>query len=240
MSKLITTDFEGRIESLQLHDGQLVHAGDVVARLDTTELASKLAQAKAQRQAAQAQAARAGAMASNAARKARLEQRLLRVGASSPEAHRNAMSEASAAAAEGGVAAGQIHEASAQIEEYERLIASAAVTAPIDGVASVVKVKEGELAHKGTPIARVFDPGALVIRFAVPRDQLARVPVGGKIQLVTREGRIVPGTVQPPTDDHDPGIDFMVFEATIAAEASSELRVGDTGHVRITDQGAGS
>ena len=209
----------------------------MVAHLDATELRAKLAQADAQRQAARAQAARAGAMASNAARKARLEQRLVRVGASSPEAQRSALSEASAAAADGGVAAGQIREASAQIAELEGLIANADVKAPIDGVVSAVKVKEGEVAHKGTAIARVFDPGTLVIRFAVPRQLAAGVRVGSAIELQTRDGRKVRAVVERPTDDHDPAIDVMVFEAAIDQD-HGDLRVGDSGHIRIAEMGA--
>lgn len=233
-SKVITADFEGRIERLDLHNGTHVKAGQIVARLDDSELQTKLAAAKAQRSSAQAQAARAGAVAANAARKAHLEQRLMRTGASSPEAVRNALAEAHAAGADGGVAAGQIREAAATIDELTALIAAADVKAPIDGVVSVVKVKEGEVAHKGTAIARVFDPDALVIRFAVPRAQLATVKVGTPIQLVTEEGRTVPATVQRPDDDLDPTIDFTVFEASIdPTYRIDEIRVGDNGHVRI-------
>ncbi len=233
-SKVITADFEGRIERLELHNGQHVKAGQIVARLDDAELQSKLAAAKAQRSSAQAQAARAGAVAANAARKAHLEQRLMRSGASSPEAVRNAMAEASAAGADGGVAAGQIKEAAAQIDQLTALIAAADVKAPIDGVVSVVKAKEGEVAHKGTTIARVFDPDALVVRFAVPRTHIADVKLGAPIQLVTTEGRTVPAIVQRPDDDLDPTIDFTVFEAAIdPSYRIDEIHVGENGHVRI-------
>jgi multidrug efflux pump subunit AcrA (membrane-fusion protein) len=157
----------------------------------------------------------------------------MRTGASSPEAVRNALSEASAAGADGGVAAGQIKEASAQIDELEKLIAGANVTAPIDGVVSVVKVKEGEVAHKGTAIARVFDPDALVIRFAVP-SRAAEVQIGTQIQLVTEKGCTVPAIVQRSDDDIDPAIDFKVYEAAIDPSFRiDEIRVGENGHVRI-------
>lgn len=233
-SKVITADFEGRIEKLELHNGQRVHAGQIVATLDDTELKSKLDAALAQKASAQAQAARAGAVAANAARKAHLEQRLMRTGASSPEAVRNAIAEQRAAGADGGVAAGQIREAVANIDELTKLIAAADVKAPIDGVVSVVKAKEGEVAHKGTAIARVFDPDALVIRFAVPRPQAASIKVGTAVQLTTDEGRTVPATVQRPDDDLDPTIDFTVFQATIdPSYRIDEIRVGDNGHVRI-------
>src|SRR3954470_4609205 len=106
-SKVITADFEGRVDKLDLHNGQHVHTGQIVARLDDSDLQTKLATARAQKSSAQAQAARSGAVYAAAARTAHVEQRLMRSGASSPEAVRKAQSEAIAAGAEGGVAAGQ-------------------------------------------------------------------------------------------------------------------------------------
>lgn len=233
-SKVITADFEGRVDKLDLHNGQHVHTGQIVAHLDDSELQSKLDEARAQKANAQAQAARAGALAANAARKAQIERRLMRSGASSPEAVRNALSEANAAGAEGAGAGASIREYAAQITEYERLIATADVKVPIDGVVAVVKAKEGELAHKGTAIARVFDPDALVIRFGVPRAQLAAVKLGSPVVLETESGAKVPATVQRRDDDHDPTIDITSFEATIDPNFRiDEIRVGDNGHVRI-------
>jgi multidrug efflux pump subunit AcrA (membrane-fusion protein) len=109
------------------------------------------------------------------------------------------------------------------------------VPAPLDGVVSVVKVKEGEVARKGTPIARVFDPSQLVVRFAVPRKNVALIKNGTHVELVINEGnRTVPATVQYADDDHDPSIDFTIFEAGIDPNyLIDEIRVGDNGHVRI-------
>ncbi len=230
-SKVITADFDGRIEKLLIHSDQYVHAGDQVAQLDIHELRAKLDEAKARRAAAQAQAARAGALAYNAARRARVEEHLMRSGASAPEAFRAAQSEAAAAGAEGGVAAGQIHEAAATIEELERLIATANVTAPIDGVISTVKAKEGEIAHKGTTIARVFDPHELVIKFAVPRDQRAHVQLGAPIELVYDSDHRVAAIVTAVEDDHDPAIDYL--QASADPKRVDDLRVGVTGRVHI-------
>lgn len=234
VSKVITADFEGRVLHLDLRDGQYVHAGDVVAKLDDTELRSQLAELEGKKKAAQAQEARAYALANNAARKALVEKRLMRLGASSPDAYRTAASEASADGADGGVAAGQIAEATAQIDQLHKLIASADVQAPIDGVVSVVKVKEGEVAHKGTAIARVFDPGALVIRFAVPPTERAAVAPGTAVELVTDDHRVVPATVQRAEEAHDPAIEFVVVEASLDPGTHPDaIRVGDHGHVRV-------
>jgi len=233
-SKVITADFEGRVERLDLRDGQKVHAGQIVARLDDSDIQTKLDTAKAQKASAQAQAARSGALYAAASRTAHVEQRLMRAGASSPEAVRKAQSDAIAAGAEGGVAEGQIREANAQIAEYEKLIDAADVKAPIDGVIGVVKTKEGELAHKGTAIARVFDPDALIVLFMVPHDQAGSITPGSAITLETERGAKIPATVQRSDEDHDPTIDYTVVEATIDPTFRIDgIRVGDNGHVRI-------
>jgi HlyD family secretion protein len=231
---MIIADFDGRIETLELHNGQHVKAGQIVAHLDDSELQSKLASAKARKASADASGGKAYATYANAARKAANAERLVHIGAGTPEDAKNAAAEAKAASAEGGVAASSAKEAIAEIELDQKLIASADVKAPIDGVVSVVKKKEGELARKGDAIARVFDPDALVIRFAVPTSRKDILKPGTPIQLVTAEGRTVSATVQRPDDDLDPSIDFKVYEAAIDPNFRiDEIRVGDNGHVRI-------
>jgi HlyD family secretion protein len=235
-SKVISTEFEAQVLRLAIRNGQTVKAGQIVAELDETELRHKLDQAKGSRDAARGQAARAGAAYSNARRRANLEQRLIRSGAAAPEAHRNALAEANQFGADGAAAKGEIQRTSAAIEELEGLLARAKVTSPLDGVISVVKVKEGQVAPKGTPIARVFDPNQLVVRFAVPRAHVKLITVDKtNIELVLTEGNhVIPATVRVADDDHDPSIDYAVYEAVIDPNYRiGEIRVGDNGYVRI-------
>jgi RND family efflux transporter MFP subunit len=235
VSRVIVAEFDGAVNRLPIRNGQSVKQGEIVAELDTQALQSELDQAKGQKAAARGQAARAGAAYANARRRASLEQRLIRTGAAAPEAFRNAMAEAGQYGADGAAAKGEMQRAEARIAELERLLAGAKVAAPLAGVISVVKVKEGELARKGQPIARVFDPNQLVVRFAVPRAHVGRLKVGTPVELVTTEGkRVVPATVRTKDDDHDPSIDYTVFEAVIDPNYRiDEIRVGDNGHVRI-------
>ncbi|MBV8757490.1 MAG: efflux RND transporter periplasmic adaptor subunit [Deltaproteobacteria bacterium] len=233
-SKVITADFEGRVDRLDLFNGKHVKAGQVVAHLDDSELQNRLRAARAKKASAQAQAAKAGAIYANAARKAKVERYLSRSGASSPEALRSAQSDQAAAGAEGGVAESDIKAANADIDEVQRLLANADVKAPIDGVVAVVKTKEGELAHKGTAIARVFDPESLVIRFGVPHANLATVTLNTPVVLTTEDGTQIPATIQRQDDDHDPTIDLTTFEAAIDPTIRIDgIRVGEYGHVRI-------
>lgn len=235
VSKVIAADFDSKVERLYIRNGQHVRAGDIVAELDTTELEAKLAQAKGSYAAAKGQRARAAAAYANAARRARLEQRLIRSGASAPAALDNVRAEASQFGADGSSAAGEMARAKAQIDELEGLLARAKVPAPIDGIVSIVKAREGANLSKAEHIARVFDPDQLVVRFAVDRKYTSMVEVGTAVELVTTEGhQVVPATVRQHDDTADPTIDFTVYEAVIDPSfRTGEIRVGDNGHVRI-------
>lgn len=234
-SKVISADFEGKVMKLNIRNGQRVNAGDVVAELDTTELKNKLAQAKGSFEAAKGQRARAGAAYANAARRAKLEQRLVRSGASAPEAVNNIRAESSQYGADGAAAGGEMARAAAQIKEYEGLLAKANVPAPIDGIVSIVKAREGQNISRAEQIARVFNPNQLVVRFAVAKKFLSLVKPGTNVQLVTKEGsHVIPATVRTQDDSADPTIDFTVFEAVIDPNfRTDEIRVGDNGLVRI-------
>jgi RND family efflux transporter MFP subunit len=235
VSKVIAADFDGKVVKLNIRNGQRVRTGDVVAELDTTELKAKLAQAKGSFDAAKGQRARAGAAYANAARQAKMERRLIISGASAPSALDNAKAQANQFGADGASAAGEMARTSAQIKELEGLLAKANVPAPIDGIVSIVKAREGENLSKAGQIARVFDPNQLVVRFAVPKKHLSLVKVGTPVELVTNEGRkVVPAQVAVIDQASDPTIDFTVFEAVIDPNfRTDEIRVGDNGHVRI-------
>jgi RND family efflux transporter MFP subunit len=234
-SRVISADFESKVEKLNIRNGQMVRAGDIVAELNTKELENKLAQAKASYDAARGQRARAGALASNAAKQARREDRLARMGVAAPAAADTAMAQRNAAGGEAAAAAGEMARAEAQIKEFTGLLERAKVQAPIDGMVSVVKAREGQNISKAEHIARVFDPNQLVVTFAVPKKYLARVKLGTPVELVTKEGaKVVPATVRIQDDTSDPNIDFTVFEAVIDPNfRTDEIRVGDNGHVRI-------
>ena len=218
---------------LQARNGMKVKAGDIVAELDDTKLKHDLEQAQGQYESAKGQAARAGAAYSNAQRRAHMEQRLIRSGAAAPESFRSVESEAKQYGADGAAAAGSMKQAKAQIDDLSGQLAKAKVPAPYDGVLSVVKVKEGQAARRGEPIARLFDPNQLVVRFAVPSSYKKNL-LNVNVELVTDDGKVVPAQVRTVDDDHDVAIEFTTYEAVIdPTYRIDEIRVGDNGHVRI-------
>lgn len=238
-SRVITAAADGSVQSLSHHNDEYVHMGDQIAQLDVSELRSKELELEGQLVNARGQAARAGAMYAQAARKARSEARLARLGASSPEAVHAAQSDASAAAGDGAGAGGSIQAVKTQIAEQQRLIDAANIKAPMDGTIAVVKVHVGEVARKGTVIARVFDPMDPIVKFVIPRARRDLVKLGDVVQMRVGEHQVA-ATITTITDDHDPAIEFLVATAELEKTATRpvDIRVGVTGYVRLAAKGA--
>jgi RND family efflux transporter MFP subunit len=240
-SKVVTAYFEGRIEKLFIKTGQRVVAGDQVATIDDTQLRDKLAAAQAAEDSAGAELARASVEVRIAKRNLVRESRLYRHNASPRESVASAKAQVSAAGAGAGAASGARRKAKAERLEIEKLLESATLRAPIDGVVTVVKAREGEVAQKGTPIARVFDPRDLMIRFAVPREHRDKVQMGQAVE-VRVQGREAPvvATVQTISVELEPPINYTIVEADIddsKLSAGDELRLTATGKVRLAQAG---
>ncbi|MFT3696204.1 MAG: efflux RND transporter periplasmic adaptor subunit [Kofleriaceae bacterium] len=242
-SRNITAESDGTVMNLTTHTDDYVHQGQQIAQLDVQELRSKRSEYEGQLINAQGQAGRAGAMAAAASRKAKIEQRLARAGASSPEAVKVALADAAAQGAEGAGTAGTIKQAKTQIAEMDRLIEAANIKVPMDGTVAVIKVRVGDMAHRGSTIARVFDPQDPVVKFALPHDHANAVKVGDivPVSVPTPSGDVtVNARVRKITDDHDPAIDFFSVTADIDKNSPrpAEIKVGATGFVRVADKGA--
>ena len=237
-SSMIVAQVPARIETLAVHAGQLIKAGDLVARLDDTELKTKLDQAQANEQSARMEAGSFGAQASALRQKLVAESRLQKLGVSSPFAVTTARAEAAQNASQGGAAMAKVITAKAAREQAEKDLAKAVIVAPIDGIVTNIKAHEGEVPQIGTPLARVFDPSDLIIRFAVPREHAGDIKLGLRVELaVEGERRLVAARVTNISGAQEPPINFTVVEADIddAKLRPGELTVAAVGRVRFAD-----
>ena len=236
-SKVIPAEFAGRLEKVFVHQRKRVKAGEIVAKLDPTDLETEAAQLLAQEQSAGAQAAAYAATANAAAAAAKTEQRLYDRGFQSRNATISARARFLEARGQIGAAAEQAKASRVRRLQLEEQIKKADLPSPIDGVITIVKVKEGEMMQRGIPIARVFDDRDLMIRFAVPKDHRDLVKIGGRVELK------VAGVEQPiwasidRITDEEPPITFAVVEADIddSKLRPGEIQVASEGRVRIVD-----
>jgi multidrug resistance efflux pump len=228
-SSVIVSQVQARIETLNLHAGKVVKAGELVAKLDRTELQSKVEQAKANERAASSEAGGFGAQAAGLSKQLVAEQHMHRLGYSSPMAVSNIAAQLGQIQGQGGGAAGRAIAARTAREQAEKDLARAEISAPIDGIVTNIKAHEGEVAQIGSPIARVFDPSDLIIRFAVPRELRAKLQLGQRVELsVDGNKRPLWAVVTQISAAQEPPINFSIVEADVD---DSKL----AGRVRIAD-----
>lgn len=236
-TKVVAAEFQGRVDRIHIYAGQRVRAGDPIAKLDDTELRAQIESTRAQELAARADAGAAGAQAYAATLAYRRDARLGRKGYVARSAVDNSRAQSQALGAQTAASASRADGLRAERVRLEGLAAKAELAAPIDGVVMMVKVKEGEVAQRGTPVARVFDPRDLVVKFAVPREHRHRVTLGHRVEL-RLEGvkRPLWATILRIADE-EPPITFSVVEADIddSKLAPDEVRVTAQGRVRFVE-----
>ena len=223
---------------LNLNTSQRVRKDEVIGRLDDADLKLQLERAKASEKALRGEVGAAGARAAALARQAKSQAVLARHGAAPLAAVRNANAEASSAGASTSAAKGRVDEAAVSRQQIEALIKKAELRAPIDGVITMVSARKGQIAQKGTVLARVYDTTDLMVRFAVPHEQRNLVKAGGRVELEI-EGVSHPiwASVQRISDEVEPPINFTIVEADIddAKLQPDEVRVTANATVRIAD-----
>lgn len=241
-AKLVVAEIDARIERVAVIAGQMVAQGDTIAELDPSQIQEQVAAAQGNLDAAKGQMAAAAVEGADARRRAALEQRIYRSGGASLEAVKSAQAEVARAGAAYAAAKGQHDTAQAQLAQLEKSLANARITAPIGGVVSAIKVAPGELAGRGTPVARVFDVKDLLVRFAVPRKQLGMIKVGQPVTITFDTDQApLSAVVQAIGEEIDPALEVSFVEADIddATLPADRRKVGVEGRVRIAGTNAG-
>lgn len=237
-SSVIASQVQARIEKLAITSGQVIKAGELVARLDDTELANRVTQARANEKAALMEAGSFGAQSSALRQSLVAESRLHKKGVSSSFAVTKARAELAQVGGQAAAAMAKAATAKAAREQAEKDLSRVSIFAPLGGIVTNIKAHEGEVAQLGTPLARVFDPSDLVIRFAVPREHRNAIRLGQRVELAVEDARrLVWATVTNISGAQEPPINFTVVEADIDDNklAPGELTVASVGRVRIAD-----
>jgi len=240
-SKVIPATFTGRVDKLLVHASQHVKAGEIIVRLDDSELKRKLSGAVASEKASRSAGGRYAAEAQQAQRQRKQAEILAGRGFAATNDIKDAQTKIAIAGGGGGEAAARADEAHATVEDIRDQLAHAEITAPFDGVISNVRVKDGDALQKGAPIARVFDPSDLIVRFAVPATDKVTLEPGTRVELRLKDadGPLAPiwATVETVNDELEPPLNYRIVVADID---DSKLRPGEVtmnsvGMVKIAD-----
>lgn len=172
----------GRIETFQVREGDRVHAGQVLVRLERRDLEAAVAQAEAAITTATAQLENARAWH---ARIARLQER----GSATDKSLEDAV--AALRVAEAALAQAQAGHAAALVAlEY------AEVRASLDGTVAARYAEAGDMASPGMPLLTIEDASRVKVAAHVPEADLVGVAVGTPVQVrvdaleLARDGRI--------------------------------------------------
>jgi len=186
----ITATVAGRLEEITFKDGQQVHKGDVIARLDQDE-------EKAQLVAAQVQ------LAEHAREVKRLKSLLVRKAASTRE-----LDERKTLAA---VTASSIEQIRARINELT-------LKAPFDGKIGIRRVSPGALIQPGQVIATLDEIDPIKLDFSIPATMLQGMKPGDRIEARADAlgEQVFIGTVSATDSRIDPLTRSMLLRAIIA------------------------
>ncbi|MEO8699076.1 MAG: HlyD family efflux transporter periplasmic adaptor subunit [Kofleriaceae bacterium] len=230
---VITAPFAGRVLALHVTPGQLVKAGDKIATLDDSELRANLTGALAEEKAAQSEAAAAGAEAGALRAQLGAQERLARAGYAPPISVVSARAALASKVAQAMASLSRGDVAKAKRTILEGQLAKTEIVAPHGGVVLMIRAKEGEAVTQGLPLARVFEPTDLLVRFAVPMKTGLRVGQAVEFRTDDRDEPVV-ATVERVARQEAP-INFIIVEASIDGHRP-DLTVASIGHVRITDR----
>ena len=159
----------GDVRQIAVREGEAVHAGQVLARIDTADLEARLIERNGALDAATAQFAMAEKTnASN--------QTLLRQNFISQNAYDNSVSSLN-------VAKGNVKSAEAQVQIAQNALRDAVVTAPLAGVVAKRHVQPGEKVAFDSPLVTVVDLKLMELQAAVPSSDVPELAIGRAVDL---------------------------------------------------------
>jgi multidrug resistance efflux pump len=182
-SEIMPAPFTSRVTHLDVSNGKPVRPGDAIAKLDDTDLKSKIEGLKWQEKSSQAQAGASGAMANMYSKDAKNTAKLVKMGYLPGNMLSSTNAQMQSNAAQAGVGVAQANATRFDRSVLERQLEHAQITAPKTGIVMNVKAHEGEVVQQGAAIARIYDPSDLIIKFVVPKADKNRIKVGRRIEL---------------------------------------------------------
>ncbi len=193
----IATKLPGRLAAMLVDEGDMVRAGSVVARLETTEIDAQLRAAEAQvrraeRSRDQAQAALAMRASDRSLARQEMERAdaLQQRGFASEQARDQRRSQLRSAEAAYMAAQAALEEARAAIDvanaETDRLrsvLQDTVLLAPRDGRVQYKLAQAGEVVAAGTRVATLLDPSDIYMTIFLPARDAGRLGIGDEARL---------------------------------------------------------
>lgn len=173
---VLTAEVEGRIEAVLVRPGETVKAGQLLARVDTTDLAARLAEQQANLAGARAQLE----LAEKTQRRNEELQARHFISANSVDSSRSALDASREA----------LRARAAQLALARQALAKAAIRAPQSGIVAERAVQPGQHVGMNARLFSIVDLAELEFAASVPVGEVGAVRVGQNVTLVA-EGAAV-------------------------------------------------
>jgi RND family efflux transporter MFP subunit len=212
----------GEVRQLGVREGEAVRAGQLIARIDTSDLEARLAERQGALESARAQLALAEKTRS-------MNNRLLAEKFISQNAFDGSQSSHD-------VAVGNVKSAEAQVRLAQNAVRDASVGAPITGMVAKRHVQAGEKVAVESPLVTIVDLADLELAALVPASDVPELAIGMPVELSVdgfgeRRFRGTVGRISPSTE---PGTRaFLVYVALRNPDATLRSGMFATGRIAL-------
>lgn len=239
----VGTEVSGTIKTVEVDYNDRVHAGQILARLDTDQLEAKYRQSEAALVLAKARVKEAQATVIETRNQRRRTQALLDKGLTSPELFDAAEAGYARAEASLGVAQAQVGQAQAQLDADQRMLEKAIIRSPIDGIVLQRQVEPGQTvaASLQTPVLFTLaeDLTQMALHVAVDEADVSQVQEGQRALFVVAaySGQTFPAVIDQVRFAPQTVEGVVTYEALLAVDnAALLLRPGMTATAEIIVQ----
>ncbi|MFB0935144.1 MAG: efflux RND transporter periplasmic adaptor subunit [Propionivibrio sp.] len=238
----------GRVAAVRVDQGDVVHAGQLLAEMDPVDLesrqaasgaaAARAAQLVFSAQAALAEAASRAQMAqANAARFASLRSRnFVSQEAADTKAHEAAAAHAGRDSATAALAAAreEARRAQSDREGLGKSRAHLRLTSPVNGVVSARLAEPGSTVVAGQSVVQVIDPASLWLRVRIDQGRSVGLAVGLAADIVLRSypGQVLKGRVERVDMVGDAVAEERIANISIG-QAPGNLAIGELAEVTL-------
>ena len=226
----VAAEISGRLEWIQVREGDAVRRGQMVAALDQGEIRQELAMALAGLRAAEAEVSRQKVELDQAENL--LSRRLALPDFFPKEQIRQAELQKQGTQADLEAAQARRGEQKAHTAQVQERLAHTEIRSPADGIVSRRYLEVGALAGPGQPILRLISAGDLIVRFAAPPER-ARSLAPSQSVTVDLEGTTLPARIEQVSPEVDPPSGMVLLVAALNARATGGHPVKPGSVVRV-------
>lgn len=195
----------GRLAEVPVSEGQVVHSGQLVGRLETEDLVVQGRSAEAALQVARASLASAKVNRDKAARDLERMRSLSKDDATTPQLMDAARAAADASVAAVALGEAQVQQAESAVSQAHLQLSYAELRAPENGIVSEKIHRTGEMVMIGSPIVTLAEMDTIKVLAAVDETRVGAIRLGDHVQvkIYTFDQKVFDGVVtdvQPAGD----------------------------------------